>query len=101
MGQDRTGDLRARREDLFQYREQNSELSKAREKNDPDGEHEFPVTDTAAAIFMTVMNLGQLNGELTVVQSVFQLWWIACNLDVVDRSFADREMMLAVFGNLS
>lgn len=50
---------------------------------------------------MAVMNLAELTGKLTPSQSVFQLWHLACNLDVLTRDLEHYGTIRSIFGNLS
>lgn len=70
-------------------------------KTDPYAQHEFAVTDTPAVLLSAVLNIAELSGTLTVPQSVYQLWYIACNLDVIDPSSEHHDMIKSVFGDLS
>lgn len=66
---------------------------------DPDGELEFSVTDTTAVMMAAAMNLAELQ-MLTIPQSVFQLWWLACNLDVVEPGSEIRAVVKTRIGKL-
>jgi hypothetical protein len=54
--------------------------------DDPDGVHEFYVEDTASMMMGAVMNLMNLQ-KLTRFQEVYQLWFLACILDVFPLDF--------------
>jgi hypothetical protein len=69
---------------------------------DADVTHEFTVSDTLALIASAVFNFCELtSGQLTIPQSVFQLWHLACNLDVLDQSFEHRALIKSAFKDLS
>jgi hypothetical protein len=68
---------------------------------DPDGEHEFPTAETTAIIMNAVMNIGELAGPLNMTQSVYQLWFLACNIDVLPSDAEIRPYAKNEFGNLS
>jgi hypothetical protein len=70
-------------------------------KTDPHDEHEFAASDTSAIMASAVFNLAELAGRLTIPQSVFQLWHLACNLDVLSEEFEHYQMIRSVFGNLT
>jgi hypothetical protein len=55
--------------------------------------------DTIALLCMAAFNLGEITGRLTMPQSVLQLWYMACNLDVTEPE--QREVVERVFGDLS
>jgi len=68
--------------------------------SDPDGVHEFYIEDTASMMMSAVMNLVNLQ-KLTMFQEVYQLWFLACILDVFPRDFALRPGLIETFGDLS
>ncbi len=69
-------------------------------KDDPDGQHVFALSDTEALIFWTAMNLGELGQQLTFAQSIYQLWFLALNADVLDPGSELHETATRAFGDL-
>jgi len=74
-------------------------------KGDPDRELELNPTDTESLAFFAVMNLGEiLNhrklGQLSMEESVFQLWHIACYAPELEGADDPFKSALEVFGDL-
>jgi len=70
-------------------------------KNDADEVHEFALSDTECLIFWTVMNLADIRHQLTIEQSVFQLWFLASQSDVPDPSSEPYRTAIGFFGDLT
>jgi hypothetical protein len=68
---------------------------------DADAVQEFPISDTECTIFWAVMNMGELPRLLTMEQSVFQLWFLASNSDVLELSSPLHRIAVGLFGNLA
>lgn len=68
---------------------------------DPDVTRAFSAAETAALISAAIVDLYDLGGRITIPQSVFHLWLVACHLDALDESFQHREMLKAEFGKLT
>lgn len=62
---------------------------------------DFSVPDTIALIAQTNFALGELSLRLSVSQSIFQLWFLACQLDSLSPSFEHAARIRAIFGNIS
>lgn len=67
----------------------------------PDVTRAFSANETVALISAAILNLYELGGRITIPQSVFHLWLLACRFDALDESFQHREMIKAEFGNLA
>src|SRR5690606_8411696 len=68
---------------------------------DPDLTRAFTTADTAALISATILTFDERGGPITIVQSMFHMWYLACHFDSLDESFRHREMIRAEFGNLA
>lgn len=60
---------------------------------------DFDPTETESVAFWAVMNLGNF-GPLTLEESVFQLWYLACHAPSLDSGIELYERVLEVFGDL-
>ncbi|OGT83229.1 MAG: hypothetical protein A3H91_15115 [Gammaproteobacteria bacterium RIFCSPLOWO2_02_FULL_61_13] len=74
-------------------------------KNDPDGSLDLNPTDTESLAFFAVMNTGELLshgglGQLSMDESVFQLWYIACHSLKLEGAADPFKEALKVFGDL-
>lgn len=68
---------------------------------DADGTHEFAISDTLALLATAVFEMAKLTGGLTTPQAVYQIWYAACNLDALGRSFEHHAVVKQVIGDLS
>ena len=68
---------------------------------DPDVTREFSPADTVALIAAAILTVYERVGAITIPQSVFNLWLLACHFDALDETFGRREMLKAEFGNLA
>ena len=74
-------------------------------RDDPDDTFELNPTDTESLVFLSVMNAGELLnhqnlGQLSMEESVFQLWHIACQSPELDGADDPFKKALEVFGDL-
>lgn len=69
-------------------------------KDDPDGVLDFDPSDTDSIAFWAVMNIGELGHDLSMLESVFQLWYIAGYSPVLDDGSDVNRSALEVFGDL-
>lgn len=74
-------------------------------RDDPDGTLELNPTDTESLAFFATLNAGELLshgglGKLSMEESVFQLWYIACQAPAVEDAADLFEQALKVFGDL-
>jgi len=74
-------------------------------KEDPDGTLELNPTDTESLAFFAVMNAGELLnheglGLLSMEESVFQLWYVACQSPEWEGATDPFKKALEVFGDL-
>lgn len=67
---------------------------------DPDLTRAFTTADTAALLAGTILTFDERGGPITIAQSLFHMWYLACHFDALDQSFRQREMIRAEFGNL-
>jgi hypothetical protein len=68
--------------------------------HDPDSVHEFSAADTPGILMWAIMNLAELQ-KLTQTQQVFQLWFLACNLDLIDSEAEIARIVRHEFKDLS
>lgn len=69
-------------------------------ERDPDSTKEFDPSDTDALAFWTVMNLGELECELSIQESVLQLWYLASYSPSLDHQNEQNRLALELFGDL-
>lgn len=67
---------------------------------DPEVVRDFTTADSAALISATILRFDERGGPITIAQSLFHIWYLACHFDSLDESFPQREMIKAEFGNL-
>lgn len=68
--------------------------------DDAGGVHEFSATDTPGVLMWAIMNLAELQ-KLTPTQQVFQLWFLACNFDLMDPEAEISRIVRHEFKDLS
>jgi len=68
-------------------------------KSDPERIFDFNPIDTESLAFWAVMNAGELR-ELSIEESVFQLWFLACHDPVLEDDTSPYKEALSLFGDL-
>lgn len=68
-------------------------------KDDSDAILNFNPIDTESLAFWAVMNAGEL-GPLSMEESVFQLWYLACHDPQLEDNVSPYKEALSVFGDL-
>lgn len=68
-------------------------------KGDPDATLDFNPKDTESLAFWAVLNAGEL-GLLSMEESVFQLWYLACHDPQLEDNSSPYKEALALFGDL-
>ena len=69
-------------------------------ESDADGAMDFDLADTESLAFWAVMNLGELGYNLSIAESVMQLWYIASHSPVLDEASDANGAALKLFGDL-
>lgn len=74
-------------------------------RDDPDDTFELNPTYTESLVFLSVMNAGELLnhqnlGQLSMEESVFQLWYIACQSPELESADDLPKKALEVLGDL-
>ncbi|WP_413436946.1 hypothetical protein ACFDAU_10860 [Sulfuriferula sp. GW1] len=60
---------------------------------------QFDPIETESVVFWTVMNSGNF-GPLSVEESVFQLWFLACHAPTLERSIEPYQVAVELFGDI-
>lgn len=68
-------------------------------RDDPTATFDFDPKDTESVAFWAVMNLGNF-GDLSMEESVLQLWYLACHAPTLDPKVEPYNRVLEVFGDL-
>ena len=68
-------------------------------RTDPSETFQFDPVETESVAFWAVMNSGNF-GPLSVEESVFQLWFLACHAPTLERSIEPYQVAVEVFGDL-
>ncbi|MGZ5781044.1 MAG: hypothetical protein ACXWIN_08820 [Burkholderiaceae bacterium] len=68
-------------------------------RNDHSATFDFDPKETEFVAFWAVMNVGNF-GALSMAESVFQLWFIACHAPRLDLEIESYKKALEVFGDL-
>lgn len=68
-------------------------------RTDPSGTFAFDPVETESVAFWAVMNSGNF-GALSVEESVFQLWYLACHAPDLDRQIKPYQAAVELFGDL-
>lgn len=68
-------------------------------EKDADVEFNFDPSDTESIAFWCVMNLTGL-GELSMAESVFQAWYLACHAPDLDKDIDIYRKIKSIFGDL-
>jgi hypothetical protein len=68
-------------------------------RTDPSGTLEFNPVETESIAFWAVMNSGNF-GTLSIEESVFQLWYLACHAPTLDLQNKPYQMAVELFGDL-
>jgi len=69
-------------------------------KDDPNLEYELDSLDTESIAFFATLNLGELGCSLTNRESVFQLWYLACNAPELESGQQPYNLAIDIFGDL-
>lgn len=68
-------------------------------RNDASEIFQFDPVETESVAFWAVMNSGNF-GPLSVEESVFQLWYLACHAPTLERQIEPYQVAVELFGNL-